>query len=236
MPSRTWVPPAPYDLARTLRVLRRGRGDPACRQEPDGTWWRCSRTPDGPVNLRISGGPDAVAGRLITGTVWGQGADWALEQRPALLGADDEPDVFRPRHRVVAARHRKHGGLRLARTGVVMESLAPGVLEQWITTGSAHYAWPRLLNRYGEQPPGPALEGMRIPPFAATWQMVPSWKCHRAGVDRSRAAAILHACSYVPRLEEAPAMYAAGAGDPAASYCLYLHHRALGEHAPAGIS
>ncbi|NYS17542.1 hypothetical protein HFP43_02525 [Streptomyces sp. SJ1-7] len=27
--------------------------------------------------------------------------------------------------------------------------------------------------------------------------------------------------------------YAAGAGDPAASYCLYLHHRALGEHAPA---
>ncbi|MEU5825855.1 hypothetical protein [Streptomyces sp. NPDC047803] len=27
--------------------------------------------------------------------------------------------------------------------------------------------------------------------------------------------------------------YAAGAGDPASSYCLYLHHRALGEHAPA---
>ncbi|MEV7952113.1 hypothetical protein AB0O74_34755 [Streptomyces rubiginosohelvolus] len=27
--------------------------------------------------------------------------------------------------------------------------------------------------------------------------------------------------------------YAAGAGDPAACYCLYLHHRALGEHAPA---
>ncbi|GGS81576.1 hypothetical protein [Streptomyces badius] len=27
--------------------------------------------------------------------------------------------------------------------------------------------------------------------------------------------------------------YAAGAGDPAASYCLYLHHRALGEDAPA---
>ncbi|MFF4256335.1 hypothetical protein ACFY1L_34545 [Streptomyces sp. NPDC001663] len=27
--------------------------------------------------------------------------------------------------------------------------------------------------------------------------------------------------------------YAAGAGDPAASYCLYLHHRALGEDEPA---
>ncbi|WP_405510593.1 hypothetical protein [Streptomyces cyaneofuscatus] len=51
MPSRTWAPPAPYDLARTLRVLRRGRGDPACRQG------RCSRTPAGPVTLRISDSP-----------------------------------------------------------------------------------------------------------------------------------------------------------------------------------
>ncbi|MEU2100384.1 DNA-3-methyladenine glycosylase 2 family protein [Streptomyces globisporus] len=206
MPSRTWVPPAPYDLARTLRVLRRGRGDPACRQEPDGTWWRCSRTPDGPVTLRISDGPDAVAGRLITGTVWGPGGDWALEQLPALLGADDEPDAFRPRHRVVALALRKHGGLRLARTGLVMESLVPSVLEQRITTGSAHYAWRRLLNLYGERPPGPAPEGMRGPPSAAAWRMVPSWEWHRAGVDRSRAAAILRACSYAPRLEEAAAM------------------------------
>ncbi|MBK6043031.1 hypothetical protein JHN58_11750, partial [Streptomyces sp. MBT55] len=63
MPSRTWVPPAPYDLARTLRVLRRGRGDPACRQEPDGTWWKCSRTPYGPVTLRISDHLDPVGGR-----------------------------------------------------------------------------------------------------------------------------------------------------------------------------
>ncbi len=37
----------------------------------------------------------------------------AGDQLPALLGADDEPDAFRPRHRVVAAAHRKHGGLRL---------------------------------------------------------------------------------------------------------------------------
>ncbi|MEU6633315.1 hypothetical protein ABZ905_34250 [Streptomyces parvus] len=157
MPSRTWEPPAPYDLARTLRVLRRGRGDPACRQEPDGTWWRCSRTPDGPVTLRISDGPDSVGGRL-TGTAWGPGADLALDQLPTLLGADEWPDTFRPRHRVVAAVHRKHGRLRLSRTGLVMESLVPSVLEQRITTGSAHYAWRRLLNRYGEQPPGPAGE------------------------------------------------------------------------------
>lgn len=30
---------------------------------------------------------------------------------------------------------------RLARTGLVMESLLPSVLELRITTGSVHYAW-----------------------------------------------------------------------------------------------
>ncbi|GGS25746.1 hypothetical protein GCM10010284_68180 [Streptomyces rubiginosohelvolus] len=128
MPSRTWAPPAPYELTRPLRVLRRGRGDPACRQEPDGTWWRCSRTPNGPVTLRISDRPDTTAGRRITGTAWGPGADWALKQLPSLLGADDKPAEFRPRHRVVAAALRKHGGLRLARTELVMEALVPSVL------------------------------------------------------------------------------------------------------------
>ncbi|MFE1334488.1 transposase [Streptomyces microflavus] len=87
-----------------------------------------------------------------------------------------------------------------------MESLIPSVLEQRITTGSAHYAWRRLLTAYGEEPPGPAPEGMRVPPSAAQWRMVPSWEWHRAGVDRSRAAAVLRACSYAPRLEEAAAM------------------------------
>ncbi|MFD6660671.1 hypothetical protein ACFWEB_36675 [Streptomyces parvus] len=54
-------------------------------------------------------------------------------------------------------------------------------MEQRITTG-AHYAWRRLLNRYGEQPPGPAPEGMH---------------CVTGG---RRVAAILRACSYAPRL------------------------------------
>ncbi|MFJ9637449.1 hypothetical protein [Streptomyces sp. NPDC101178] len=42
-----------------------------------------------------------------------------------------------PRHRVVAAAHRKHAGLRLVRTGLVLESFIPSVPEQLITTGSA---------------------------------------------------------------------------------------------------
>jgi hypothetical protein len=33
MPRRIWVPPEPYDLALTLRVLRRVAADPTCRRE-----------------------------------------------------------------------------------------------------------------------------------------------------------------------------------------------------------
>ncbi|MYW33020.1 hypothetical protein [Streptomyces sp. SID2119] len=55
-----------------------------------------------------------------------------------------------------------------------MESLIPGVPEQRITTASAPYAWRRLLNAYGEEPPGPAPAGMRVPPPAARWRMVPT--------------------------------------------------------------
>ncbi|MET7826959.1 DNA-3-methyladenine glycosylase 2 family protein [Streptomyces sp. NPDC005386] len=206
MPRRLWVPPEPYDLARTLRVLRRGAEDPTCRRETDGTWWRTCRTLHGPATLKITEHISPADGAVIAGEAWGPGAGWALETLPALLGADDDPSVFVPRHQVVARAHRKQAGLRLPRTGLVMDSLVPTVLEQRITTGSAHYAWRRLLARYGEPPPGPAPEGMRVMSPPQVWRMIPSWEWHRAGVDRARATTILRACHHAPRLEEAAAM------------------------------
>lgn len=41
MPARTWVPPGPYDLHRTLGVLRRGPGDPAFAVRGDEVWRAC---------------------------------------------------------------------------------------------------------------------------------------------------------------------------------------------------
>ncbi|MER5950285.1 DNA-3-methyladenine glycosylase 2 family protein [Streptomyces sp. NPDC001904] len=207
MARRVWAPPAPYDLSRTLRVLRRGRGDPTCRQEPDGTWWRTTRTPAGLATLKITAvGTGPTAPDHVVGEAWGPGSEWVLDALPQLLGTDDDPTAFIPHHEVVAAAHRKYAGLRLARTALVMESLIPSVLEQRITTGSAHAAWRRLLARYGEPAPGPVPAGMRVVPDARVWRMIPSWEWHRAHVDRSRAAAILRACQRAERLEEAARM------------------------------
>ncbi len=198
---RTVVPDGPLDLGLVLGPLRRGPGDPTFRAMPDGSVWRASRTPAGPGTLRVS-----ARGGEVRGEAWGPGAEWLLEQLPELLGAADDPSAFAPRHRVVAlARHRRPG-LRLTRTGLVMESLIPSVLEQKVTTDEAYRAWRLLVRKFGEPAPGPAPGRMCVMPDARTWALIPSWEWHRAGVDNKRASTILRAVRVARRLEEAVGM------------------------------
>ncbi|GCB48791.1 DNA-3-methyladenine glycosylase [Streptomyces sp. NL15-2K] len=203
---RTWVPEGPFDLGLVVGPLRRGPGDPTFRAMPDGSVWRATLTPSGPGTLRV-----AVYGGEVRGQAWGPGAEWLLEQLPDLLGAADDPSVFAPRHRVVAmARHRRPG-LRLTRTGLVLESLIPSILEQKVTTDEAYRAWRLLVRKFGEPAPGPAPERMYVMPAPRTWALIPSWEWHRAGVDNKRASTILRAVRVAARLEEAVRMPPAAA-------------------------
>ncbi|WP_078504218.1 DNA-3-methyladenine glycosylase family protein [Streptomyces viridochromogenes] len=198
---RTWVPDGPLDLGLVLGPLRRGPGDPTFRAMPDGSVWRASRTPAGPGTLRVS-----ARGAEVRGEAWGPGAEWLLEQLPELLGAADDPSAFVPRHRLVAlARHRRPG-LRLTRTGLVLESLIPSILEQKVTADEAYRAWRLLVGKFGEPAPGPAPGRMCVMPDARTWALIPSWEWHRAGVDNKRASTILRAVRVAARMEEAVRM------------------------------
>jgi 3-methyladenine DNA glycosylase/8-oxoguanine DNA glycosylase len=198
---RTYVPDGPLDLGLVLGPLRRGPGDPTFRAMPDGSLWRASRTPAGPGTLRVSARGDEVRGEA-----WGPGAEWLLERLPELLGAADDPSAFAPRHRLVAmARHRRPG-LRLTRTGLVMESLIPSILEQKVTADEAYRAWRLLVRKFGEPAPGPAPGRMCVMPDARTWALIPSWAWHRAGVDNKRASTILRAVRVAARLEQAVGM------------------------------
>ncbi|MCX4823535.1 DNA-3-methyladenine glycosylase 2 family protein [Streptomyces sp. NBC_01142] len=197
---RRWAPPGPLDLGLVLGPLRRGPADPTFRTSPDGSVWRASRTPDGPGTLRVA---------LRTGTAdaeaWGPGADWLLEHLPALLGEADDPAAFTPRHRLLAASQHRSPGLRLTRTGLVLESLIPSILEQKVTTDEAYRAWRLLVRKYGEPAPGPDMR-LHVMPDARTWALIPSWEWHRAGVDSKRSSTILRAVRVARRLEEAAAM------------------------------
>ncbi|MEW1718718.1 DNA-3-methyladenine glycosylase 2 family protein [Streptomyces sp. NPDC093109] len=221
--SRRWTPPeGAYDLGLVLGPLRRGPGDPTFRADNDGTVWRTCRTPEGAGALRVG-----RQGRDVVAEAWGPGAPWLLDRLPALLGADDDPDAFTPRHRVLAEAQRRRPGLRLCRTGLVLESLIPSILEQKVTTVEAYRAWRLLVRKYGEPAPGPAGNGpsangpsapgpsgtgsagnarMYVMPDARTWALIPSWEWHRAGVDAKRSATILRAVRVARRMEEAAAM------------------------------
>ncbi|MCX4676799.1 DNA-3-methyladenine glycosylase 2 family protein [Streptomyces sp. NBC_01433] len=200
--TREWTPPGPLDLRLVLGPLRRGPADPTFRMVADGTFWRATRTPAGPGTLRV-----AARGGRIEAAAWGPGAEWLLDQLPVLLGATDDPDVFVPRHRLLAVTRHRRPGLRLLRTGLVLESLIPSILEQKVTTDEAYRAWRLLVREHGTPAPGPATDlDLHVMPDPRTWSLIPSWEWHRAGVDNKRSATILRAVRVARRLEEAAGM------------------------------
>jgi 3-methyladenine DNA glycosylase/8-oxoguanine DNA glycosylase len=196
--ERTWDPGGPLDIGLVLSPHKRGGGDPAYRQTPDGAIWRTCRTPAGPATLRVS-----VAGGRVRGQAWGPGAEWVLDAMPALLGAEDDPSGFEARHDVVREMQRRHAGLRIGRTGLVMEALVPAVLEQKVVGREAWRAWRWLLRRYGDPAPGPAPEGMRVIPEPSVWREIPHWDWHRSGAEAVRARTIATAAWHAAKLEAA---------------------------------
>jgi 3-methyladenine DNA glycosylase/8-oxoguanine DNA glycosylase len=169
--------------------------------------WRTCLTPDGPATLRLS----SVAG-TVAATAWGPGARWQIGAVPALLGAADDPAGFSPAHSRLREALRIHRGVRIGRSDRVLEALVPAVLEQKVVGAEAWRAWRYLLLRFGGQPPGPAPAGMRVFPPPGTWQRIPSWEWHRAGVEAVRARTVIAAASAAVRLEEITAL-AAGEAD-----------------------
>ena len=203
----TWRPPHPVDVRRTLAPLRRGGGDPTQHVAPDGSTWRTTYAVTGPATYRVwQSGPQEVHAQA-----WGPGADEVVTGLPDLLGGRDTGEGFRADHPRLADAHARHPGLRIPRTGRVVEALVPAVLEQKVTGKEAFRAFRLLVLQYGTPAPGPAPAGMTVPPTAEVWRRIPSWEWHRAGVDPKRSRTVCEAMRIAPRLEEAVSMAPADA-------------------------
>jgi 3-methyladenine DNA glycosylase/8-oxoguanine DNA glycosylase len=184
--SGTWTPGHTVNPQRTLMPLRRGGQDPTLRIDDSGIW-RTSLTPVGPATLHLAVEP----GGAIRSTAWGSGAEWAVGQVPELLGADDDwSDLDSSLHPLLDRTRRAVPGLRIPRTTLVFEALAPAVLEQRVVGLDAWRSWRELLTKFGSPAPGPAPTGMRVCPAARDWGRIPSWEWHLAGVDPGRAATV----------------------------------------------
>ncbi|MCV7445489.1 DNA-3-methyladenine glycosylase 2 family protein [Mycobacterium paraense] len=195
--ARTVTFPGAASYGHTLAPLRRGPRDPCFRTPGDGAIWRTSLLPTGPVTARIT----RAAANAAHCVAWGDGAQQFVEMLPAMLGADDDASDFVPRDPTVAAAHRRVPHLRLGRTGLVLEALIPAIIEQRVPGADAFRSWRLLVSKYGTPAPGPAPDGMRVPPSAEAWRHIPSWEFHRANVDPGRAQTVVGCARRASSLE-----------------------------------
>jgi hypothetical protein len=179
LPLETVVRPRlPVDLRLTLGPLRRGPGDPTNLIDRRGSWWRATRTPEGPATACY-----APEGNGIRVVAWGPGAGWCLDAAPELLGARDS---------------------RIPRSQAVFEALLPSILEQKVTGREAHNAFAAIVRAWGEPAPGPVP--LRLQPAPEALAVTPYWAFHPLGVERKRTAAIQMAASRASKVEETVAM------------------------------
>jgi hypothetical protein len=185
----------PLDLRRTLALHARGSGDPTIRLTGSEAI-RATRTVDGPATIWIR-----VAGDRLEAEAWGPGADRSLESMPALIGAEDDRTGFEPGlHRLVAELDRRHRGVRLGRTGAVLEALIPAILEQKVTGAEASRGLRGIIRRWGEPAPGPL--GLRLFPAPAVLAATPYEAFHPLGIERRRAELVRRVADRARRFEE----------------------------------
>ena len=177
------------DLRRTLVPLAHGHRDQTIRFAT-GRAWRATRTADGPAAIAL-----VHAGDELSAEAWGPGAQRALADVPALLGLQGEPVPIPPRHPLVAQLARRNTGIRVPRTGAVLESLVPAILEQKVTGQEAWRAWAGLIRVHGEPAPGPAEWRLRLGPSSATLAGLPYYAYHPFGIERRRADLIRRVAS-----------------------------------------
>ncbi len=138
---------------------------------------------------------------------WGPGAARLLAGVPDLVGEfDDWSDFDTTGHERLHQVRRALPGLRITRTGRVMDSLVPAVLEQRVTGQEAFRAWRQLTRGYGTRAPGPDEVPLWLPAESASLLQVPTWDWHRFGVDGQRHRTVRAVATVAVRLEECTAL------------------------------
>jgi 3-methyladenine DNA glycosylase/8-oxoguanine DNA glycosylase len=195
----------PVDLGLTLGPLLHGGGrDPSVRFA-SGEVWRATDTAAGPATVHLrSVGPTAVAARA-----WGLGAAAALDDVADLIGADDDPPTLGGIHPLVTELAKRLPGLRIGRTGAVLDALVPTVVAQRVIGAEASWAYVsmvRAANRAAPRADDADAPRLLLPPEPAWLVSTPYWTFHRWGVEQRRTNTIKTAAGHARRLRELTAL------------------------------
>jgi 3-methyladenine DNA glycosylase/8-oxoguanine DNA glycosylase len=194
MASRIFRLDAQLDLRLTLGPNLRGTADPTMRLDA-GRVVRATRTACGPATIEM-----VVAGDELRAEAWGPGAEAALAGAGALAGLDDDRSPFVPGRGLIGELDRRMAGLRIGRTGAVLEALVPAILEQKVTGIEARRGFRGLIARWGEPAPGPF--GLRLLPRPEVLAAIPYHELHPLGIERRRADLIRTVGARAARFEE----------------------------------
>jgi 3-methyladenine DNA glycosylase/8-oxoguanine DNA glycosylase len=197
MAVRTFAPIAPVDVRAAIGGYSAGGADPSIALDDDGAWIGV-RTTDGPATLRFKGGG------TITAEAWGPGADAALDRAPDLCGATDDPAGFTPEHPVVSRLLRRFPGVRITRSGAVVEALLRMVVGQRVTGTEARNGYFRMCWALGGPAPGPRR--LALPPDPAALTGLPYTAFHPWGIERGRAETLIRVARHARRLDEAASL------------------------------
>jgi len=160
-------------------------------------------TPSGAATLEVTAARDG-----LWATACGPGAEWALENAPAMVGLLDDLRGFRADlHPAVLRAARARPGLRMGRSLTVWDVVVPVVLGQRVTSGEARRSWWQLVGRAGRDAPG--TDAVRLPPTPDAVAAMGDADWHVLGVERGRADAVRGLLRILPALERA-----AGRGAP----------------------
>jgi 3-methyladenine DNA glycosylase/8-oxoguanine DNA glycosylase len=131
-----------------------------------------------------------LAGYELRAEAWGPGAARALADVPGWVGLDQPTDRLDGGHPTVTHLARRFPGVRIPRSGAVLESLVPAILEQKVIGEQARHALFELVRVHGEPAPGPADWRLRLPPAPEALAALPYYAFHPFGVERRRAELI----------------------------------------------
>lgn len=209
MPETEIAVASPFDLARTLAPLARGRFDPCVRLGRDEAW----------LSIRRAGQPTVVrlrsrANRVVA-EAWGAGAEGLESWLPGLVGlrpgSPSSGELRDAPHALIADLARRMPGIRIPATHAVLDALVPAILEQKVTGTEARRAWLGLIRAHGEPAPGPVGSAgggrhgrgaaMRLSPMPAALARLPYYAYHPFGVERRRADLIRAVAARADRFE-----------------------------------
>jgi 3-methyladenine DNA glycosylase/8-oxoguanine DNA glycosylase len=208
-----WRAVGALDLLVTLEPFRYGNSDPCqtVQLRPGGfVVWRATTMPSGPVTAALRRVGDDVAV-----DAWGAGAVEAVAASRGWLGEHDDRAGFdASAHPVVERLDHARPGLRVGRSGQVLDAAVAAVLGQQVTGVEAYDSWRRLVLRFGSPAPVPSVptgvpvprRGLWLPPTVGQWRRVGFDDLLAAGVTPQRARTLQRVVSTAAALERTLAL------------------------------